>query len=173
MFGTAPTPFGPDLIWQQEDGLMTALDFIAPSRHDDVCDEAGARGRIAGRRPGKASCPKVLDLDCTPQAGSPFFTLLPRDIPHKVLLRGSGFEVDVWCALAGIDCAERISYSAIARMSGHPEAVRAVASAVGRNPVSLLLPCHRVIRSDGSPGLYGWGQKLKADILAWEKAFRP
>jgi methylated-DNA-[protein]-cysteine S-methyltransferase len=60
-------------------------------------------------------------------------------------------------------------YAWIAREIGHPAAVRAAGSALGRNPVPILIPCHRVVRSDGATGNYGFGPQLKVDLLQVEK----
>ena len=62
------------------------------------------------------------------------------------------------------------TYSDIARAIGNPNAVRAVGTAVGRNPVSFLIPCHRALRKSGGLGGYHWGLPVKRAILAWESA---
>ncbi|MEN8682795.1 MGMT family protein, partial [Marivita sp.] len=61
-------------------------------------------------------------------------------------------------------------YSEIAEFIGHPKAVRAVGTAVGRNPISYLIPCHRALRKSGGLGGYHWGLPVKRSILAWESA---
>jgi AraC family transcriptional regulator of adaptative response/methylated-DNA-[protein]-cysteine methyltransferase len=63
-----------------------------------------------------------------------------------------------------------VSYRQLAAGVGRPAAVRAVASAVGANPIAVVIPCHRVLRSDGTPGGYRWGLTRKAAINAWEEA---
>ncbi|GHU99932.1 hypothetical protein FACS1894159_04760 [Bacteroidia bacterium] len=78
---------------------------------------------------------------------------------------GTPFQVKVWQALLEIPRGERISYSELAGRVGMPSAVRAVATAVGRNNISYLVPCHRVVRSDGSMGGFRWGVKVKEAIL--------
>jgi O-6-methylguanine DNA methyltransferase len=88
------------------------------------------------------------------------------DIPLD--LRGTEFQRRVWDALQEIPFGERRSYRDIAKAIGHPKAVRAVGAANGSNPVSLVVPCHRVINSDGKLGGYGGGLKLKARLLAME-----
>jgi AraC family transcriptional regulator of adaptative response/methylated-DNA-[protein]-cysteine methyltransferase len=65
------------------------------------------------------------------------------------------------------------SYGEVARAIGRPRAVRAVGTAVGANPVAYLIPCHRVLRSDGALGGYRWGETRKAACLLWEDARRP
>lgn len=91
-----------------------------------------------------------------------------RSIPLD--LHGTEFQVSVWQALLDIPTGQVCSYSAIAKQIGKPNAQRAVGSAVGENPVSLVVPCHRVIKSDGSTGNYGWGTDLKKELLEQEQA---
>lgn len=81
---------------------------------------------------------------------------------------GTGFQKDVWRALAEIPYGTTVSYSDIAVASGHPGADRAVGNAVGRNPIPIIIPCHRVIRSDGSIGGFALGQDLKIRLLRTE-----
>jgi O-6-methylguanine DNA methyltransferase len=83
-------------------------------------------------------------------------------------LRGTDFQLKVWNALQQIPFGERRSYREIAQSIGRPKAVRAVGSANGSNPISLIVPCHRVINSDGKLGGYGGGLPLKARLLAME-----
>ena len=83
-------------------------------------------------------------------------------------LRGTPFQRAVWDALLEIPYGESRSYADVARAVGRPNAQRAVGSANNANPVSLIVPCHRVIASDGSLGGYGGGQELKARLLAME-----
>lgn len=85
-------------------------------------------------------------------------------------VRGTSFQLKVWKALLRIPHGCTASYQEVAAMSGHPTATRATGSAVGHNPISLLIPCHRVIRKDGQLGHYHWGPKLKRAILGWEEA---
>ena len=88
---------------------------------------------------------------------------LPLDI------RGTEFQLKVWSALQRIPLGETRSYSEVAGMIGEPRAVRAVGNACASNPVPLIVPCHRVIREDGSLGGYGLGIKRKRTLLAAEK----
>ncbi len=88
------------------------------------------------------------------------------DVPLD--LRGTPFQRAVWDALLEIPYGENRSYADVARAVGRPKAQRAVGSANNANPVSLIVPCHRVIAADGSLGGYGGGQKLKARLLAME-----
>lgn len=90
--------------------------------------------------------------------------------PTNLFLRGTHFQLKVWEALLSIPSGYTTTYQHIANAIGHPRAVRAVGNAVGANPVSFLIPCHRVIRSTGVIGNYRWGPARKKAMLAWEAA---
>jgi len=85
-------------------------------------------------------------------------------------LRGTDFQIKVWTALQRIPLGQTRSYSEVAMMVGEPRAVRAVANACASNPVPLIVPCHRVIRKDGSLGGYGLGLPRKKVLLATERS---
>jgi AraC family transcriptional regulator of adaptative response/methylated-DNA-[protein]-cysteine methyltransferase len=85
-------------------------------------------------------------------------------------LIGAPFQIKVWEALLRVPSGHVTTYSEIAGTIGNPKAVRAVGTAVGRNPISFLIPCHRALRRDGSLGGYHWGLPVKRAILAWESA---
>lgn len=85
-------------------------------------------------------------------------------------LAGSEFQRSVWQALQGIAAGETPSYGALARSIGRADAVRAVAAAVGRNPVSIVVPCHRIVGQDGSLTGYAGGLERKAALLVLEGA---
>ena len=87
-------------------------------------------------------------------------------------LHGTAFQYRVWEALASIPAGETRTYTEVARQLGKPRAVRAVASACAANRVAVVVPCHRVVRSDGSLGGYRWGLPRKAALLAEERAAR-
>src|SRR5205809_7662365 len=84
-------------------------------------------------------------------------------------IRGTVFQRRVWEALRRIPRGETRTYSDIARAIGAPSAVRAVGSACGANPVALVVPCHRAVRTDGGLGGYAWGLTVKRRLLALEK----
>ncbi|HSG33630.1 MAG TPA: methylated-DNA--[protein]-cysteine S-methyltransferase [Sphingomonadaceae bacterium] len=89
------------------------------------------------------------------------------DIPLDV--RGTAFQQAVWAELRKIPAGETRSYSEIAAAVGKPKAVRAAGSANGANNVAVLIPCHRVVRADGSPGGYAYGEAIKRELLEREK----
>lgn len=83
-------------------------------------------------------------------------------------LIGSPFYVKVWKALMEIPMGHASTYSDVALRAGNARAVRAVGTAIGKNPISWLIPCHRALRKDGSLGGYHWGLSIKRAILAYE-----
>jgi methylated-DNA-[protein]-cysteine S-methyltransferase len=89
---------------------------------------------------------------------------------QPLALHGSQFDLAVWTALQTIPHGATVSYGHIARRIGRPQAARAVGAANGRNPLSIVVPCHRVIGSDGSLTGYGWGVERKAWLLEHERA---
>ncbi|MFT7059282.1 MAG: AraC family transcriptional regulator of adaptative response [Pseudorhodobacter sp.] len=92
---------------------------------------------------------------------------LPKTPIHMI---GAPFQIKVWEALLRIPSGHVTTYSEIASAIGSPRAVRAVGTAVGRNPVSWLIPCHRAMRKSGGLGGYHWGLPVKRALLAWEAA---
>lgn len=84
------------------------------------------------------------------------------------LLEGTGFETKVWKELAKIPWGKTKSYAELARSAGFPAAARAVGQAMAKNPIPIVLPCHRVVRSDGSLGGFGMGPRAKAKLLRLE-----
>lgn len=88
----------------------------------------------------------------------------------RVHIWGTPFQEAVWRTLLQIPRGETRSYTWVAAQIGKPKAVRAVGSAVGSNPISVVVPCHRVLRSDGTLGGYAWGLALKQKILKSERS---
>jgi len=87
-------------------------------------------------------------------------------------LAGTAFQIRVWQILCTVPRGTTLTYSQVAERMGEPRAVRAVGSACGANPTALLVPCHRVVRRDGSLGGYRWGLEVKAALLDLERAPR-
>ena len=85
-------------------------------------------------------------------------------------LIGAPFQIKVWEALLSVPSGHVTTYSEIAGVIGHARAMRAVGTAVGRNPISFLIPCHRALRKSGGLGGYHWGLPVKRAMLAWEAA---
>jgi AraC family transcriptional regulator of adaptative response/methylated-DNA-[protein]-cysteine methyltransferase len=95
----------------------------------------------------------------------------PNDNKTKDIMlhiHASDFQRVIWEELVNIPFGKTMSYSEVAREIGNPQANRAVGSAVGANPIAILIPCHRVLRSNGELGGYRWGESLKAELINWE-----
>ena len=88
----------------------------------------------------------------------------------KLHLKGTDFQLKVWEALLKIPMGQLSTYGSIATEIQNPKASRAVGTAIGNNPVAFLIPCHRVIRSNGETGGYMWGSTRKTAIIGWEAA---
>lgn len=94
-----------------------------------------------------------------------------RDTPpaFKLDLAGTPFQRLVWSAVQKIPFGQTASYTEIAHLIGQPQAVRAVATAIGQNPIAVLIPCHRILRANGHLGGYRWGPALKQRLLNLER----
>lgn len=147
------TAFGPALVMATDRGIC-GLGFAAEK------GEAWAMADMQARWPKAtyAPDPRAGDLGRAALAGR----------GGALHLMGSPLNIKVWEALLRIPPAHVTSYTQIASAAGAPRAVRAAASAVGRNPISLLIPCHRVLRATGDLGGYHWGLPLKRAMLARE-----
>jgi AraC family transcriptional regulator of adaptative response/methylated-DNA-[protein]-cysteine methyltransferase len=161
------SPFGRVLAATTPRGLAF-LGFVDA----DAGGDAAALADLGQRWP-RASC--VADADVKAVIARVFAGLAERargasQRPLHLLLAGTNFQIKVWEALLAIPEGRLVSYSALARAVGRPDAVRAVAGAVGRNPLSVLIPCHRVIRESGELGGYHWGLPRKIALIACESA---
>lgn len=160
--GWAGTPFGNALFGFGERGIYH-LAF-----HDAVESapvEALAQAWPAARLVEDPAGARAL-------AGRVFAAPLERG-RLNVVLRGTNFQLRVWRALLQIEPGQRASYAQLARLAGRPGANRAVGSALARNHIAYLIPCHRVIRGDGSSGEYRWGTERKLALQGWESAQCP
>ena len=158
-YGFHPSPFGEALLAVTARGIC-ALFFASTGSRPTVLSrlrEEWANARIVG------------DQEGTRRVARRIFAAAPRaQAPLTLYLRGTNFQVKVWEALLSIPPGSVTTYGEIARRIGDPGATRAVGTAVGRNPVAFLIPCHRVIRGTGDLGGYHWGVGRKRLILAWE-----
>ena len=149
------TPLG-DVIALVCDGALAGLGF-AP-------DQAGALADMQRRWP-KAR------LVQEPGAGADFVSqVFGKGSQTRVPLLLIGGELDraVWEVLLALRAGETITYGALAAQLGRPKAARAIGAAVGRNPVCVAVPCHRVHGKDGAPTGYHWGLATKQALLEWE-----
>jgi O-6-methylguanine DNA methyltransferase len=97
-----------------------------------------------------------------------FIAAPERGLDLELDIHGTAFQRRVWDALCAIPCGRTVTYAALARRIGEPGAVRAVANACAANAIALAIPCHRVIRSDGTLSGYRWGVERKRAMLARE-----
>ncbi len=153
-----PTAFGPALALVTGRGVA-GLRFLAEDDPDGSVALAAARREWPASRfvADWSTVAAMLGEVGTPSA--------PR-----LLLRGSRFRIRVWEALLTLPSGAACSYGTLARAVGAPGAARAVGSAVGANPVAVLIPCHRVLRGDGGVGGYRWGETRKRAVLGREAA---
>jgi methylated-DNA-[protein]-cysteine S-methyltransferase len=149
------SPLGPILLARTEAGLAGAW-FEAQKWHPEPLD--------APERPDDPLLQQAAEQIAEYFAGTRSHFELPLD------LHGTAFQRSVWQALCGIEAGATQSYAAIARSLGSPQAVRAVGAAVGRNPVSVIVPCHRVVGTDGSLTGYAGGLDRKRALLVLEGA---
>lgn len=157
-WGVHDTPFGACFVAATERGVAE-LTFV--ERGADPAASLAARWPAASRieDPG-VTTPVILQmLDAS-----------RRDGPLTLHLRGTNFQLRVWKALLAIPHGRVTSYGAIADAVGRPGAARAVGRAVGTNPVSVIIPCHRVLAANGALNGYRWGLDRKRALLAWEMA---
>ena len=116
---------------------------------------------------GAAEC-NVAFIGYSPGEGIGWLGVVDGQPPIRVLLKGTNFQIKVWEALLKIPAGAAVSYGALAEAAGRPGAGRAVGTAVGRNPIAYLIPCHRVLRSNGAVGGYRWGTARKKAMLGYE-----
>src|SRR5262252_1003256 len=161
-YGFHPSPFGTALVMATPRGLA-GLAFADPG------EEEAALADMKGRWP-KANM--VEDRARTaPLARRIFDSRLWRaERPLRVVLIGTDFEVRVWETLLRIPMGRAMTYSGIAAKLGATNAARAVGAAVGKNPVSFVVPCHRVLGKGGDVTGYHWGLTRKRAMLGWEAA---
>ncbi|MDP3959204.1 MAG: bifunctional helix-turn-helix domain-containing protein/methylated-DNA--[protein]-cysteine S-methyltransferase [Pseudorhodobacter sp.] len=156
-WGWLDSPFGEALAMATSRGLC-GLAFAAD------CGRTAALADLRARWPGAAF---VED----PGAVAPLLAAaFDAGGETRLHLIGAPFQIKVWEALLRIPSGHVTTYSQIAGAIGQPQAVRAVGTAVGRNPVSWLIPCHRALRKSGGLGGYHWGLPVKRAMLAWEAA---
>lgn len=159
-YGYHSSPFGKALIMVTELGLA-GLGFA------DEGEEAEALADMQGRWPKATYRP---DQQITAAYARRIFDpgRWSADEPLRVVMIGSDFQIRVWQALLDIPFGHATTYSDIAGRLGSPKASRAVGAAVGRNPISFVVPCHRAIGKSGALTGYHWGMTRKRAILGWE-----
>lgn len=162
-YGFLESPFGEALAMGCEKGIA-GLAFTAEVGREAALADLAARWPAARLREDPAAVAPLVEA----AFGGP---LGRRSAPAaRLALIGAPFQIKVWEALLAIPSGHVATYSDIAARIGSPKAVRAVGTAIGRNPISWLIPCHRALRKSGELGGYHWGQKLKRAMLAHESA---
>ncbi|TYC54170.1 methylated-DNA--[protein]-cysteine S-methyltransferase [Rhodobacterales bacterium] len=159
-YGFHPSPFGQVLVMATEKGLA-GMGFA------DEGGEAEALEDMSRRWPAARF---VSDPKGTARYARRVFDPAEwqQDQPLNIVMIGTDFEIRVWQALLKIPMGRATTYSDVAEAVGKPSASRAVGTAVGRNPISFVVPCHRVLAKGGSLGGYHWGLTRKRAILGWE-----
>lgn len=164
-YGFHPTPFGECVIAVTPRGVCH-LAFVQPVTRQEALD------RIRHAWPGATLLP---DQAATRGAAAKAFPPPGSNVVPSLALhvKGTNFQLKVWRALLEIPVGSVTTYGDLAAAIGEPRASRAVGTAVGSNPVSYLIPCHRVIRSTGELGGYAWGPDRKRTMLALEASRQP
>ncbi len=157
-YGIHATPFGQCLIATTGRGVCHLSFVEAPDVHESLADLRGRWPQATIGRSQRGTASIVAEMFY--KNGTP--------APVSLLLVGTPFQLKVWKALLAIPGGNLVSYSTVASAVGHPGAARAVGSAVGKNPIAVLIPCHRVIRETGVVGDYHWGTTRKKALVAWE-----
>lgn len=162
-YGFHESPFGLCLVMATERGLAGIA--FADSNEDEAETLADMQKRwpratyVEESGETKTYISRLFD-PCRWDAGNPL----------KLILIGGEFDISVWTVLLDIPMGCAVTYADIALKIGKPGAARAVGSAVGRNPISFAVPCHRVLRKDGAFGGYHWGMTRKRALIGWEAA---
>ncbi len=159
-YGFHPSPFGEAIVVAAPRGLA-GLGFVDEGNRAAALDDMRRRWPRA----------KLVadDTATAPLAARAFDPTLWRpDQPLRIVMIGSDFEVRVWETLLNIPMGRAASYSDIALHIGKPKAARAVGAAIGRNPISFVVPCHRVLGRSGALTGYHWGLARKQAIIGWE-----
>jgi len=159
-YGYHPSPFGMALVMLAPRGLA-GLAFADPGEERAALEDMKARWPRARY---------IEDYAATAPTARRIFdqALWKEDQPLRVVLIGTDFEVRVWEKLLSIPLGKITTYSDLAARTGAPKAPRAVGAAVGKNPISFVVPCHRVIGKSGELTGYHWGITRKRAMLGWE-----
>jgi AraC family transcriptional regulator of adaptative response/methylated-DNA-[protein]-cysteine methyltransferase len=167
-YGIHQTPFGPALFANTQRGLCH-LAFMPSERGPH---RQPAITTLENEWPGATLVERPVGT--APLAESIFYpenASLP-EAPLSLFLKGTNYQLKVWNALLRIPKGTVTTYGRLARALGGPGSARAVGSAVGKNSIAFLIPCHRVIREMGAFGEYRWGPQRKKAMLGWEAAQR-
>lgn len=159
-WGLFDSPFGPTVVMATDKGIC-GLGLVS---------EMGKAEAIADLTRRWPEAVYVQDAEALRPWVQTAFGAQQSAQKAPLYLIGAPFQIKVWEALLSVPSGQVTTYSDIAAHIGHPKAVRAVGTAVGRNPVSWLIPCHRALRKSGALGGYHWGLPVKRAMLAFEAA---
>ena len=163
--GIHPSPFGPMFLALTDKGICE-LAFGSGEVLENEARGLHRRWPAAQVFQDSKRTASTADRLFSPRSGSGD----GRESGFHLFVKGTNFQVNVWRALLRVPEGSLISYKQLARLTGNPAAIRATASAVGANPVSYLIPCHRILRSTGELGGYHWGIERKRALIAWDSA---
>ncbi len=161
VWGAAASPFGTAVLVSTAYGLAGIGFADGPDGVAAAFADLAARWPAARYRRDDAALAPLAARIFDPARWTP-------EAPVRVVLIGTDFEVTVWQTLLAIPVGRATTYQAVARRIGRPQAARAVGAAVGKNPISFVVPCHRVVGSSGALTGYHWGVPRKRAILGWE-----
>ena len=158
-YGFSDTPFGEALLASTPRGL-SHLAFVEPG------NERGAAASLIERWPLARA---VRDDRAADELAQRIWNggAAPGPAPLRLAVQGTNFQLKVWRALLELGPAASTTYAALARAAGEPGTARAVGQALGANPVAWLIPCHKVLRTDGELGGYAYGTDRKRAMLEW------
>ena len=158
-FGFHDTSFGTCFLATTERGICS-MSFHAEEDREEVLEELRAAWPNAEMIEDPSTTQPLVDRAMNPEKA--------LEDPIALHVRGTNFQLQVWQALLKIPAGTFVSYQDLARFMNRPDATRAVSSAVAKNPVGYLIPCHRVIRKSGVFGKYHWGTARKKAMIGWE-----
>lgn len=162
-YGYHPSPFGEALVFITSRGLA-GMAFADEARSQSCFDDMARRWPNATLiEDGEATAPYVQRI-FKPEEWQ-------GERPLQVVLLGTDFQVKVWKSLLKVPFGKAVTYSDVARDIGQPTASRAVGAAIGANPISFVVPCHRAVGKNGALTGYHWGLTRKRAMLGWETAF--
>lgn len=159
-WGFHPSPFGTSLVMATDHGLA-GIAFADPGEEASALADMKARWPRARYVEDEAATAPYASRVFDPETWRP-------DRPLRLVMIGSDFELRVWETLLKLPLGKATTYSDIAAHIGKPKAARAVGAAIGKNPLSFVVPCHRVLGKGGDLTGYHWGLTRKRAILGWE-----
>lgn len=161
-YGFHPSPFGTALVMTTPRGLC-GLAFCDPGKERQALTDMRGRWRNALYIEDSANTADIAARIFQSERWKP-------DTPLRIVMIGTDFEVRVWETLLKVPLGRAATYSDVARKIGKDNAARAVGAAVGKNPMSFVVPCHRIVGSNGALTGYHWGLTRKRAMLGWEQA---